>query len=270
MRRNTSCGCNDHKCPPAKPCDKAKVKRVDCFSDSFEPEVFHPQDFPVIDVPVVLAEVELEANIESDIKLPTPAREIKNIRKNVSLKQCKAIAVPKFPNSSSKLVKVFITGVLHKNIEYVEDCSGVVKHFSTDVEFTCNETVKVFNKPVQFFSRKNSIDELRFLDKKGHGADRCVFGQFTDEDYNEPIECKPIFTEVLELDLLKDFDRFGRFNKITEKVEVFLLFKLLQTQQFDPTLFCLPHDHDDDDHDHQKYASESFSNQKRYRRHSHE
>ncbi|MBD1381943.1 CsxC family protein [Metabacillus arenae] len=244
MKKNTGCGCNDHhnSCPPAMQCDKADTKTVECDNKSFKPERFPKQKVPVIDVPVVLAEVELLADVEANIKLPSPAREIKWIRKNISLKQCKAF-VREFDRFKAK---VFITGVVHKNIQYVEDCSGFVRDYSVDVPFSCNQTVKLFNPAVQFFSRKSSIDEYRFLDKDGHGADRCTFGSFTDEDYNEPIECKLIFSEITELDLLKDFDHFGRFKKITEKMEVLLFFKLLQTQQFDPRKF--DHDHCDDDH----------------------
>lgn len=229
MKRNTGCGCNDHTgCPHQPASDKAHTKTVDCFNRSFSP-AGDLQRVPVFDIPTVLAEVELQANVEADIKLPTPAREIKWIRKNVSLKQCKAIRSQTDPD----FVKVFVTGVVHKNIQYVESSSGFIKDFSTDVHFSCNQQVRVFNNVNEFLSRKASIDERRFIDDKGHGADRCTTGSHTFEFFNEPIECKLLFAEVNELDLLKDFDKFSRFNRITEKMEVVLVFKLLQTQQFD-------------------------------------
>ncbi|UQD51876.1 hypothetical protein C0971_07345 [Bacillus methanolicus] len=231
MKRNTGCGCNDHNVCPDQPArDNAHTKTVACFNDSFKPAA-DLQNFPVFDIPTVLAEVELQANVEADIKLPTPAREIKWIRKNVSLKQCKAIPSIQKPG----FVKLFITGVVHKNIQFVDD-SGFVKDFSVDIPFSCNQQVKVFNHIFDILSRKSSVDERRFLDHNGHGADPCIAGSVTFEYFNEPIECKLLYSEINELDIYKDFDRFGRFDKINEKMEITLFFKLLQTQQFDPRL----------------------------------
>ncbi|GLB62010.1 CsxC family protein [Cytobacillus sp. NCCP-133] len=223
MKKNTGCSNGS--------CDISKARTIDCFTRSFSP-VADIQKVPVFDVPVVLAEVELQADVEADIKLPTPAREIKWIRKNVSLKQCKAI--PSIQNPG--FVKLFITGVVHKNIQYVEECTGYVMDYSTDIPFSCNQQVQVFNKAFEFLSNKSSVDERRFLDHTGHGADSTLGGSRTFEFYNEPIECKLLFSEVNELDLFKDFNRFGQFEKITEKMEITLIFKLLQTQQFNPKL----------------------------------
>ncbi|KAF0817869.1 MULTISPECIES: CsxC family protein [unclassified Cytobacillus] len=225
MKKNTGCGNNGH----SGSCDVSRTKTVDCFTRSFAP-IADIQNVPVYDIPVVLAEVELQADVEADIKLPTPAREIKWIRKNVSLKQCKAI--PSIQNPG--YVKLFVTGVVHKNIQYVEECSGYITDFSTDIDFSCNQQVKVFNTPLEFPSRKSSVDERRFLDKTGHGADHTTGGSRTFEFYNDPIDCKLIFSEVNDLDLFKEFNRFGQFEKITEKMEITLFFKLLQNQQFNP------------------------------------
>jgi hypothetical protein len=233
MKRNTRSDCNDQgKYFPQHVCDKAQAKTIECFNESFSP-IADVQKFPVFDIPVVLAEVELQADVEVDIKLPTPAREIKWTRKNVSLKQCKAIPSIQRPG----FVKLFITGVLHKNFQYVEDCSGYVKDYSVDVPFSCIQQVQVFNRVIEFPSQKASVDERIFLDKKGHGADQLTAGSVTFEFYNEPIECKLLFSAVNELDIYKKFDRFGHFEKVTEKIEINLGFKLLQNQQFNPKLF---------------------------------
>lgn len=239
MKKNTGCGFNgDDKSHPQLACDKAKTRTVDCFNRSFSP-IADVQRVPVYDVPVVLAEVELQADVEADIKLPTPAKEIKWIRKNVSLKQCKAI--PSIQNPG--YVKIFVTGVVHKNIQYVEECSGYVMDYSTDVQFSCNQQVQVFNTPIEYLSRKSSVDERRFLDHTGHAADRYTGGSRSFEFYNEPIECKLLFSEVNELDLFKDYNRYGQFEKITEKMEITLFFKLLQTQQFNPRFSPPPKKH---------------------------
>jgi hypothetical protein len=228
MKRNT--GCNSHHgCPPSLQCDEAKTIRVDCDSDSFYPNG-NTLKYPVADIPVVLSEVELQVEVESDIYLPTAAKEIKHMRRNVSLTQCKAIR----SKMDYKKVKLYISGIVHKNIQYVEQCSGILRDYSVDVPFTCSQSVHVHNYPdFEHLSQKNAVYERRFIDKKGHGADRCTSGAFTYEYYNEPIECKLLASFVNDLDLFKDFDNWGRFSKITEKAEVGLFFKLLQKQQVD-------------------------------------
>ena len=194
---------------------------------------------PFLDALVPLVDFELEVDVEADICLPTPAREIKSVRKNVTLKQCRAV-----PSSQSpKIVKVFITGVLHKNIQYIEECSGFVKDHSVDVVFTTIKRVELDN-PVMNpfghhdieFSQKTSVAEYRELDKDGHGANPCVTGSETFETFNEPIECKILGTKIREIDLLKDHDKWGRFSTITEKAEIRLFLRLSQMQKvvFDP------------------------------------
>lgn len=225
MKGNPSCGCNDSNiCPPLPTCEKASVKRSNpCFSKTSKKTV------PIISR--VLADLQLSVLVEADITLPTPAMEIKSIRKNVSLKQC--TVVPTFstlsPCSKERMVNLFITGVVHKNIQYVEDCSGYIQHFSVEVPFSCNQQVPVVVPPSFLFSEKTRSEELLFQDQ-GLGGDRCQFGMRTFEDFNEPIECKLMSAGTLQLDLLKDFDKSGRFKKVTEKMEIVLSLKLLQKQ----------------------------------------
>ncbi|MBT2681086.1 hypothetical protein J7E38_19015 [Bacillus sp. ISL-35] len=226
MRKNTGCN-TSHGCPPQTSCDKAKTLRVDCDNVSSPPSGTD-LTYNVADVDVPLAVVDLQVDVESDIDLPTPAREIKHMRRNVSLTQCKAI----ISSMNSGVVKVYVSGIVHKNIQYVEKCSGYVKDFSVDVPFTCIQPVDLFNYPSpELWSKKNSVKERRFIDKKGMGADNCTAGAYTYEYYNDPIECKLLFSSVNDIDLYKDFDNWGRFSRITEKMEVILTFKLLQKQQ---------------------------------------
>ncbi|QNF28462.1 CsxC family protein [Metabacillus elymi] len=229
MKRNTGCGCNDnhskqHGCPPGPSCDVAHSTSGECTVT----------EFPVVadeERTVVLTDITLQTIVKADIKLPTFAREIKSIRKNVSLTQCRA--VPSFLDPSLT-VKLWVEGIVHKNIQYVEDCNGWIKDYSVDVPFDCFIEVPLEN-PIFFpfgqFSRKSSVDEVRELSKDGHGADRCSFGTVTFEVFNEPIGCKLLFAAVNELDELSNFDNWGRFDRVTEKMEVLLALKLFQKQQ---------------------------------------
>jgi hypothetical protein len=201
--------------------EHAKTIRVDCEGTSY----FGGKAF----VPIVLADAELQALVESEIKLPTAAREIKSIKRNVTVTQCKAI--PSIISGKPE-VKVFISGVIHKNIQYVDDYKGYVHDFAVDVPFSCNEKFRVFEKPDEYFSQKSTLTNERiFIDKKGHGANHHESGGATFEFYNQPIKCELLFSVVNDLDLFKEEDKYGRFHKITEKAEVVIFFKLTQKQQ---------------------------------------
>jgi hypothetical protein len=243
MKKNTGCGCNSHNnCPPKLDCDVAEPVHSDCedFKLPFCPT---KPKFPVADIPIALRELELEIDLETNIHLPKFARDIKSIKKNVSLTQCKAL-----PSSRSPFeVKLFLSGVVHKNIQFVEDCNGYVRDFSVNVPFHCFRRIKLANpvrdpfghKDIEF-SQKTSFNEYRELDKDGHGANECITGSETFEAFNEPVKCKLLKAKIRDFDIFKHFDNWGRFDKITEKMEVRLWLKLLQTQQvsFDPSPDC--------------------------------
>ena len=125
-------------------CDLANTTQVDCNSTSL------PGGNAFI--PVVLGDVELQALVESEYTLPTPAREIKSVRRNVSLNQCRAIASSIPSRGFFSQVKVFVSGVIHKNIQYVEDCNGYVRDYSVEVPFSCNQSLFVRRAPQGNFS----------------------------------------------------------------------------------------------------------------------
>jgi len=182
---------------------------------------------PFIYAAVPLAEIELMGNLEAKIKLPTPAKEIKNIRKNVFLTQCKAVPSLNGPH----FVSLFITGFIYKNIQYV-DGSGYIRSYETEVPFSCTQTIELSNlRDLAFTSLKNTMLERRELAKNQHGADQGQYSQVNFEFFNEPIECKMLASFINEVDVLKKYNKLGHFKKITEKMEIILFLKLLQTQQ---------------------------------------
>lgn len=228
MNRNTGCGCSSHgKCPPMQACDIAKTHDHFCTQGPLQ----NINDF---ERTVILADVPLTINVEADIKLPTFANDIKHIRKNVHLTQCQAIPVF-FPNSPglTDSLNLYIEGYVHKNIQYSEGCSGNIKDHSVNVPFKCYQPVTgLFHFPF-FTSQKDNILEIRDLAKDGMGSDRCSFGSITFENLNEPIECKLLRARVTQMDFPKNFDPWGRFEKITEKVTVDLVVRLTQIQRRD-------------------------------------
>lgn len=228
MKRNHSCGCGSgkDKCPPLPACDTAKSHTSFC-------DVGTATNTGSIEETVVLGDVPIQTLTESDIYLPSPATDIKNIRKNVYLTQCKAVPViPEgFPDTAPTAVKLYVEGYIHKNIQYVDGCEGSVKDYSVNAPFKCYSLVDDLEDIDWQFSNKSSqTNEIRELAKDGMGADRCSFGSFTFEFLNEPIKCKLLNANVTQVDVLSDFDRFGRFDKITEKAEVNLVVRLTQRQ----------------------------------------
>ncbi|WP_407271086.1 CsxC family protein [Radiobacillus sp. PE A8.2] len=223
MKKNTGCGSNNYGCPPGPKNDVAHSESL--FSES---EQFAVAD--TLEDRVVLGDVLIQTLAEAEIHLPTYATDIKHIRKNVRLTQCKALPVAGNPN----FVKLFVKGFVHKNIQYAEDGAGVIKDYSVDVPFAAFQQVELASPlvfPFGEFSVKGNVLERREISKDGMGADRCNFGSLTFEVNNEPVKCKLLASAVNQWDILEHFDNWGRFNQITEKMEVILVLKLTQLQQ---------------------------------------
>ncbi|UOQ43323.1 hypothetical protein MUN89_15540 [Halobacillus salinarum] len=211
-------------CHKGGSCDKAKVSHSHSEANGYYPS-------SSTNVPVILSQVNFQTAVEAEVHLPTPAKEIKSIKKNVSLKQCNVLKHP----FREDQVKLFITGIVHKNIQYVEACSGTVKDYSVDIPFTGSDDVKIYKPVFQSQSQTTSTTEYKNASCNHHGSNSHQTSSFTYESFNEPITCKLNYSDVIELDLFEDFDRFGRFNTIIEKMEVNLWLYLLQNQ---PTGNC--------------------------------
>ncbi|WP_208639651.1 CsxC family protein [Halobacillus trueperi] len=225
MRKNTGCRNgygHGKKCPPLSS-DVAKSKSLFTASEEFSTDDTEET--------IILGDVLIQSLTEADFELPSYARAIKNIEKNVSLTQCKAIPVVGNPG----YVKLFVEGVVHKNIQYVEDGYGYVKDYSIDIPFKAYDQVELANDvqyPFDFpYSVKDNVLQRRELAKDGMGADRCEFGSLTFEIYNQPIKCKLLASAVNQWDIVHHFDNWGRFNKVTEKMDINLVIKLTQKQQ---------------------------------------
>lgn len=216
MRKNT-CG-NKEACPPAPLCNVAKPSHIDCFVDSAYPGYYEAK------VPRVVAFLALQVDLETEHKLPVPARELKSIRKNVHITQCRVI-----PFSSP--LKLFIAGFVHKNIQFVDSCSGFVRDFATDVPFECTFRLDGIFEDFDS-SSKNALGDFSNqyieLAKNGMEGNRCITGGFTFEFFNEPVECELDYAFTQELDILENFNNFGNFNRIKEKLDIVLGITLIR------------------------------------------
>lgn len=217
----------------------------------------------VAKIPVVLAELTVQINMDSIIKLPEPAYEIKNIKKRVKLTQCLLLQDTNV---------LFLRGFVRKNIDYsTRTCSndegfcGDIRHCTIDVPFNCTTPV-VFNGTPPLVPPLNTSDEFQyfnveedlgpdFADKDALlSGDFSEFNQISTEYFTERPFCELISSRIVE------FDEFvGRrrpdskkvelpfeekfFTEIEEKMVIYLTLKLLQKRQVAiPPTAALRHD----------------------------
>lgn len=198
----------------------------------------------VVKVPVVIGEQRIQIDLESTITLEESAIEIKRIRKNIYVTQCKLL-----PKSN----KLFLEGYVRKNIEYpVARCSsrnvvsGEIRHTTVNVPFRCVTQVAYVVPPI--YNPNLPVLEYETLDeakkccrpcgKEVIGKDRCEDAFQNFEYFNEKVYCELIEAEFEEVDIKVDpmplncrFPDELVFRDVTEKMVVYLTVKLLQNQQ---------------------------------------
>lgn len=203
--------------------------------------------------PVILAETNITITVEDTITLNEEIKEIKEIRKNVFLTQSRLI-----PFSSSTIDPnsgiLFINGFIRNSIEYetqtytsVETVStcGDIKHCTFEVPFNFTTRISFLRAPI--FIKNTITSELEFVNDSN---------QIDDIYANSVIGCNPceqclMFTEVfndnpfvelvkatfIEVDINKNLIFINesipeeKITKITEKIIVNLILRVLQKQQ---------------------------------------
>ena len=203
-------------------------------------------------IPVVLAELTVQINVDSIITLPEPALEIKQITKHLKLTQCLLLQ-----NTN----KLFLRGFVRKNIQFAtRTCSnnqgvcGDIRHCTVDIPFSCVTPV-IFNvtppAPVRFnkkhefqFFRTQDLPDTQFAEKDQLlSGDLSEFNEESFEFFNELPFCQLIHTRIVEFDELINrrplpgsapFEE-RVFEEIEEKMVIDLTLKILQNRQV-----CIP------------------------------
>ncbi len=232
MKRNTGkCGNKYGYCPPMQGVDKAKTHDHFCTVGDLDNQ-------RTIERTVILADAPVSSRVEADIKLPTFASDIKHIRKNVHLTQCQVVPVEptntSIPVGETNLLDLYIEGYVHKNIQYAEGPEGYVKDYSVNVPFKCYERIELDTNNtanIATSQKSNQIQEIRVTDKAGMGADRCEYGSVTFENFNQPVECHMLRARVSQRDFSENFNTWGQFNKVTEKMAIDFVVRLTQLQR---------------------------------------
>ncbi|SCY67640.1 CsxC family protein [Alkaliphilus peptidifermentans] len=204
----------------------------------------------VAKIPVVLAELEAQINVNAIITLPEDALEIKRIKKHLKITQCLLIQDTNV---------LFIKGFVRKNIEYAtanrfyssaEGVFGDIRHVTVETPFQCTTPV-TFNgiEPLPVINRTSEEFEYykeqklgpQFAEKdKLLSGDLSEFNQISTEFFNELPYCELINSRIVEFDeflnrkhpskIKLPFDE-KVFNSIEEKMVIFLTIKLLQNRQ---------------------------------------
>ena len=199
-----------------------------------------------VKIPVVLAEVLVQIPMHSIIKFDHPVLEIKQIKKNVKVTQCRLLQP-----SHGAHAKLFISGFVRKNIQYaspMDIIDGEINSriLSTTVEIPFEKVAivpKFLTSPEG--PKYNSRRESEVLSHKKDCCDHVDFNEFHQQSvefFNEDIFCEPIKSEIVEIDepldakpLKKLLHSCGSdesfFTKIEEKMILDLTVKVLQKQQ---------------------------------------
>jgi Domain of unknown function (DUF3794) len=220
----------------------------------------------VTKVPVVLAEVTLQVNIDTTIVFPEPVLEIKDIKKRLKITQCRLL----LPTN-----KLFVKGFVRKNIQYASPSTDISESTSTsvssdlhsltvDVPFTSITEIKKFiSCPV--LPEVNKRNEFDFFVTKPLpsgfpekdellSSDLSQFHQESEQFYNELPFCELISSRIIEWDEALDRQPLptaspldeGFFTEIEEKMVVDFTLKVLQNQQVRVSSTTNDHDWDHD------------------------
>jgi len=199
-----------------------------------------------IKVPVVLAQVDVQVGMESDIAFSEDVYEIKRIRKNAYINQFEVMVDPFNPF----IGKLYIGGYVRKNIEYATDeCDhngivvGNIKHMTVKTPFRCFTDITFNNVPIvpPAYQQQETVqlgEKYCDCNKFLTGKNQCKDVLYTQEDFMEKIYCEFVQSRIMEVDL-HDVINGGccscnepsGYSGMTEKMGVHLVVKVLQKQQ---------------------------------------
>lgn len=148
----------------------------------------------IVKIPVVLAALTVQVNIDSLVELNEPIFQIKEISKNVNITQCRLIE-----NSNV----VFISGFISKKISYYTKTSskegivlGEVKSITADIPFKCTTSIK-YNILKPEDEIRKTVRESRYIEKDD-GINNCLREDIENLENDLQDECIYINQEVVE------------------------------------------------------------------------
>ncbi|MBX6394264.1 MAG: hypothetical protein IRY98_00885 [Alicyclobacillaceae bacterium] len=185
-----------------------------------------------IKVPVVLAQLNVQIDIDAMIRLPEPALEIKRIDKRVYLEQCDLV----LPTN-----RLFLRGYVRKDIEYAtlsrvtrRSISGDIRHTAVNVPFECVTPVTFLTPPVE--PTPEQYEEYPVLTGR-FGRSLREQDSVTIYHFDAKPYCELVSATIVEADLerhVRDLKGTlpteGSFRTFREQMTVFLTLQILQRQ----------------------------------------
>lgn len=195
-------------------------------------------------IPVVLAKLNVQINVSTEITFPEMALEIKNIKQKLKVTQCRLI---------QETNTLFIKGFVRKNIDYstierrptTEEVCGDIRHCTVDVPFVCTTPVK-FNglppakiipttsKKFEYFRKQDLPSDYAEKDEL-LSSDPSEFNQTSTEYYNDLPYCELVSSKIVDINeylnrkIIKDGPlEEGVFKKLEEKMVINLVLIVLQ------------------------------------------
>jgi hypothetical protein len=180
----------------------------------------------VSSMPVILSNTNIQVIVEALTQFPEPVFEIKDIDKNVIIKECKLVLGTN---------KLFIEGIIQESIEYadaeytdLESVSGSIKSLMFDIPFKCTAKISFSDEPediecsssfeIQLVNGDKSSSYYEVLNKKIYGELESI--------------------EILETDIQEEIRFLSStlpgsytFEKLSKKVILNLGLNLLQNKK---------------------------------------
>jgi hypothetical protein len=228
-----------------------------CDNTTVDP-ILTPAGERTVHVPVDLGVYRVSSNLEAHITFPEPVMEIKDVKKNVEIVQCRLMTIPTSNGDFSEdgaQFPLLLSGYVRKNIQYATPCGGSgfdgscvssdIKSLTVRVPFKCMTTITL-DSPVQL-PRTNNRQEFDFFRAQNLGTgypekdqylsnDISQFHQFSNQFYNQLPYCELLSSSILEWD--ESTDRVsegpvgeGYFYNMLEKMSLNFTIKVLQNQQ---------------------------------------
>jgi hypothetical protein len=209
--------------------------------------------FPYVKVPVVLGETTVQIDLDSTITFPEPVLEIKQIKKNLKLVQCRLL----LPTN-----KLFLKGFVRKNIQYATPKTGgkdfvssTIHSLTVDVPFQVVTRLDFLSSPD--FKSNPMTSEFKYFNasplpqgfpskEKLLSGDFSEHNQISEEVFNELPFCELLSSKFIEYDealnrkmgsvsgfagqINAPFEE-GTFTELEEKMVIEVTLKVLQNQQ---------------------------------------
>jgi len=205
----------------------------------------------------VLVTVSIPA--ETVFTLPTPALELKKIRKNLKITQCRFFNFsPPVCGKPQDTPKLFLGGFVRKDIQYSEairqtahTVEGVIKDFVIDVPFTCVVDLgRRLRVPPILFGQQQEYEFLSTstLPSGFSPKDKLMSGDISElnmvstEFLNQLPTCKLVYSQINEMDDAIDrvplvggpFEE-GLFRTVQEKMIIVIQLQLTFPAEIDTT-----------------------------------